>query len=252
MKAVSFFAFDDNILIVPFFSGEMTMNIRLAIADEHTIIRRGVLSMIMNMPALSGDMLSRSEFSVVGDTSSPSGLLTLLSSQEVDILFLGFSLATWKSPNPISGMDGVLLIKWLNRKYPQLKIVVLSPYKNTQLIRMTLEAGARAYISRDTCEKTLSRALSSVMNGEVYIERELMNSLFQAGKQAEQELSPREIDVLRMLCKGLNLTEIAQQMHLSNKTVSAHKLRAMEKMGVSSDCQLYCLLAKTQMFDIAI
>jgi two-component system, NarL family, captular synthesis response regulator RcsB len=228
------------------------MNVHIAIADEHTIIRRGVLSMITNMPALAGDTFSRTAFTVTGDTASPSGLMTLLANQRVDVLFLGFSLATWKSPNPISGMDGVLLIKWLSRKYPQLKMVVLSPYKNTQLIRMSLEAGAKAYISRDTCEKTLSRALSSVINGEVYIERELMNSLFQTGKQTGQELSPREIDVLRMLCKGLNLTEIAQQMHLSNKTVSAHKLRAMEKLGVNSDCQLYCLLAKTQMFDIAI
>ncbi len=228
------------------------MSARIAIADEHTIIRRGVMSMIMNMPSLSSDSLARTAFTVIGDTASPSELLTLLSDQTVDILFLGFSLATRASPNPISGMDGVPLIKWLNRKYPQLKMVVLSPYKNTQLIRMTLKAGAKAYISRDTCEKTLSRALSSVMNGEVYIERELMNALFQAEKQTGQELSPREIDVLRMLCKGLNLTEIAQQMHLSNKTVSAHKLRAMEKLGVNNDCQLYCLLAKTQMFDIAI
>ena len=82
---------------------------------------------------------------------------------------------------------------------------------------MSLEAGAKAYISRDTCEKTLSRTLTSVINGEVYIERELMHSLFQTGAQTEQELSPREIDVLRMLCKGMSLTEIARQLHLSNK-----------------------------------
>lgn len=228
------------------------MSINIAIAHEHTIIRRGVMSMIMNMPSLPNESLSRPDITVTGDTASPSGLLSLLAQQAVDILFLGFSLATSPSPNPISGMDGVLLIKWLNRKYPKLKMIVLSPYKNTQLIRMTLEAGAKAYISRDTCEKTLGRTLSSVMNGEVYIERELMHSLFQANNQAGQELSPREIDVLRMLCRGMNLTQIAQQMNLSNKTVSAHKLRAMEKLNVNNDCQLYCLLAKTQMFDIAI
>lgn len=228
------------------------MKIRIAIADEHTIIRRGVLSMIMNMPSLSSDGNVRPEFSVLGDTASPSELMTLLSHQTIDILFLGFSLATSQSPNPLNGMDGVPLIKWLSRKYPLLKIVVISPYKNTQLVRMTLEAGAKAYISRDTCEKTLSRALAAVINGEVYIERLLMHSLFRSGAQTEQDLSPREIDVLRMLCKGMSLTEIARQLHLSNKTISAHKLRAMEKMGVSSDCQLYCLLAKTQMFDIAI
>jgi len=228
------------------------MSINIAIAHEHTIIRRGVMSMIMNAPALPSDSFSRPEIKVTGDTASPSGLMSLLTEQTVDILFLGFSLATTPGPNPISGMDGVLLIKWLNRKYPKLKMIVLSPYKNTQLIRMTLEAGAKAYISRDTCEKTLSRTLSSVINDEVYIERELMNALFQNNHQASRELSPREIDVLRMMCQGLNLTQIAQQMNLSNKTVSAHKLRAMEKLNVSNDCQLYCVLAKTQAFDIAI
>jgi two-component system capsular synthesis response regulator RcsB len=228
------------------------MKIRIAIADEHTLIRRGILSMIANMPSFLGNGAEQTEYVITGDTASPSELLTQLASQPVDILFLGFSLATHQSANPLSGMDGVMLIKWISRKYPQLKIIVLSPYKNAQLIRMALEAGAKAYISRDTCEKTLNRALSSVVNGEVYIERDLMSSLFHSGKATNQELSPREIDVLRMLCKGLSLTEIAQQMHLSNKTVSAHKLRAMEKFGVNSDCQLYCLLAKTQMFDIAI
>lgn len=228
------------------------MSINIAIAHEHTIIRRGVMSMIMNTPALPSESFSRPEIKVAGDTASPSGLMSLLAQQTIDILFLGFSLATSPGPNPISGMDGVLLIKWLNRKYPKLKMIVLSPYKNTQLIRMTLEAGAKAYISRDTCEKTLSRTLSSVINDEVYIERELMNSLFQTNNQSDRELSPREIDVLRMMCQGLNLTQIAQQMNLSNKTVSAHKLRAMEKLNVSNDCQLYCVLAKTQAFDIAI
>ncbi|WP_313654386.1 response regulator transcription factor [Pantoea sp.] len=228
------------------------MSINIAIAHEHTIIRRGVMSMIMNTPALPSESFSRPVINIAGDTASPSDLVSLLTQQNIDILFLGFSLATSPGPNPISGMDGVLLIKWLSRKFPKLKIIVLSPYKNTQLIRMTLEAGAKAYISRDTCEKTLSRTLSSVINDEVYIERELMNALFQNNSQADQELSPREIDVLRMMCQGLNLTQIAQQMNLSNKTVSAHKLRAMEKLNVSNDCQLYCVLAKTQAFDIAI
>ncbi|QLR43351.1 response regulator transcription factor [Enterobacter sp. RHBSTW-00994] len=228
------------------------MEVRIAIADEYTLIRRGVLSMIMNIPATTKSTYTDTKFTVTGDASTPTELLVLLSKNAIDILFLGFSLATYQSPNPLSGMDGVLLIKWLNHKYPKLKIVVLSPYKNKLLVRMAMEAGAKAYISRDICEKTLWRTLISVTNDEVYIERELMNSLFRNTKQDNQELTPREIDVLRMLCKGLNLTDIAQQMHLSNKTVSAHKLRAMEKLGVQSDCQLYCLMAKMQMFDIAI
>jgi two-component system, NarL family, captular synthesis response regulator RcsB len=230
------------------------MKARIVIADEHTIIRRGVMSMITNMLPAANESLEKPDFTVLGDTASPSELMSLLSHNQVDILFLGFSLSTHLSQNPISGMDGVSLIKWISRKYPAMKIVVISPFKNTLLIRMALEAGAKGYISRDTCEKTLLRTLNSVLNGEVYIERELMDSMFRRDNHAMggAELSPREIDVLRMLCKGLSLTDISVQMNLSNKTVSAHKLRAMDKLGVKSDCQLYCLMAKTQMFDIAI
>ena len=228
------------------------MRVRIAIAGEHTLIRRGVLSMIMNMSVTPHHSMTPVKFSVVGDSALPSDILELLSQKKIDILFLGFSQTTDISTNPLKGMDGIRLIKWLSQKYPEVKIVVLSPYKNTQLVRLALELGVKAYISRDTCEKTLQRMLTAVINDEVYIERELMNSLFCNDNIRSPELSPREIDVLRMLCKGLNLMEIATQLHLSNKTVSAHKIRAMDKLGVNSDCQLYCLIAKTQMFDIII
>ena len=58
--------------------------------------------------------------------------------------------------------------------------------------------------------------------------------------------------MLRLICNGLNLKEIAQHMHLSIKTVSAHKIRAMEKLDVQNDCQLYSLIIKNQIFDIRI
>ena len=181
------------------------MKAKIVIADEHTIIRRGVMSMIANMHSADSMNPERRDFTVLGDTDSPSKLMTLLTKNEIDILFLGFSLLTRTSQNPLSGMDGVPLIKWIMCKYPTLKIIVLSPFKNKQLVQMTLEAGAKAYISRDTCEITLDRALNAVMNGESYIERDLMESLFRR-EMSGQELTPREIDVLRMLCKGLSLT----------------------------------------------
>ncbi|WP_336768939.1 response regulator transcription factor [Pantoea endophytica] len=225
------------------------MSVNILIADEHTLIRRGIASMINSLSASAMDGVS---YNVIGDTDSPTELLTLLSGQRVDVLFLGFSLNTRRTQSPVSELDGTALVKWLARKYPETRIVVLSPYRNTNIIRMTLEAGARGYISRDTCERMLARAIVTVLDDEVYIERGLMDSLFRRDTLAGQELTARENDVLRMLCRGLSLTAISGKLHLSNKTVSAHKLRAMEKLGVQSDCQLYCLLARTRMFDIAI
>ncbi|AFI89659.1 response regulator transcription factor [Pectobacterium parmentieri] len=227
------------------------MSINIVIADEHTIIRRGIVSMIHHMP--SGEYsMDKISFNVVGDTDSVSEIVTMLSQHRVDILFLGFSLKMKKSQNPISELDGVSLVKWLARKFPDTRIVVLSQYRNRNIIHQVLLDGAVGYISRGTCEKTLWRTIVAVSHGETYIERGLMDSLFRGNSLNDQELTLRENDVLRMLCRGLSLTDISRKMNLSNKTISAHKLKAMDKLGVKSDCQLYCLLSQTRMFDITI
>jgi len=226
------------------------MTINIVVADEHTIIRRGVVSMIHNMPTMDMSM-SGINLNIAGDTDSPNELYNLLLKEKIDILFLGYSLRTKKSQNPISELDGTSLIKWLTKKFPDTRIVVMSPYRNRNIIRQVLQDGAVGYISRETCERTLWRTVSAVHNGETYIERGLIDTLFR-GSLTEEELTLRENDVLRMLCRGLSLTAISSKLNLSNKTVSAHKLKAMEKLGVKTDCQLYCLLSQTQMFDITI
>lgn len=223
----------------------------VVIADEHRIIRRGVMSMVNGMSSMNS-IHTGVDFSVVGEAATAPDLVRMISQNQVDLLFMGFSLAIEPGPAPLNNMDGISLIKWLCREHPELNIVVLSPYKNHNIIKQVLKSGAKGYLSRDTCEKTISRALAAVANGEVYVERQLMRSLFVQDKNNNAELSPRETDVLRMLCKGLTLSDISKMMHLSNKTVSAHKLRAMTKLGVSSDCQLYSLISTTKMFDISL
>lgn len=209
------------------------MSVNILIADEHTFIRRGILFMINAISATSVGMDDNDIVcNVIGNTGSPAALASLLAQNRVDILFLGFSLSALRTQSPLSELDGIALIKWLGCRFPQTRIVVHSPYPNPNIVRMALEAGARGYISRDTCEHLLWRAISAVLNGEVYIERSLMDSLFRRNTPAGQELTSRENEVLRMLCQGLSLTAISAKMNLSNKTVSAHKIHAMEKLGV--------------------
>jgi two-component system capsular synthesis response regulator RcsB len=229
------------------------MTINIAIATEQKLIRCGIKSMIGNMHGGQlGSSENNSHFNVVGDISTPSELISLLAKNSVDLLLLGYSLNTHDngSNNPLTSMDGYALTKWLISKYPQLKIIIISPYKHTSLIRMMLELGVAGYISMDVSEKTLERVITAVLNNEVYVERHLMKTLFNSQEQDTADITAKESEVLRLLCKGLSLTRIALRMNLSIKTVSAHKLRAMSKLGVNSDCQLYCLLTKTRLFDI--
>ncbi len=228
------------------------MAVKIAIADEHTIIRRGVYAMMMDQQSFSSGSEAQSSFSLTGEVASTAELLALLEQQTPDILLLGYTLTASRQQSPQSNLDGLALLKWLKQHYPALKVIVLSSYKNPLLVRLALEAGAKGYLSRSICEKMLHDTLKAVNDGEVYVDPSLMHTLFSADIRATESLSARETDVLRLLCKGLSLTTISMRMHLSIKTVSAHKIRAMEKLGVKNDCQLYCLLARSRMFDIAI
>ncbi|HDX4049438.1 TPA: response regulator transcription factor [Enterobacter soli] len=220
---------------------------KIVIADEHPLIRRGVRAMIEGIGISFAGSGSVPAFSPAGETGSTDALLTLLAENTPDILLLGYTLNTAQRQGLSSDRDGLALVRGLHQKYPTLNIILLSPFKSPQLIRLAIEAGAKAYVSHSLGEKTLRNALICVMKGEIYIEPALMKGIL----QSEASLSAREIDVLRLLCKGGNLTDVSRQMHLSIKTVSAHKIRAMEKLQVKNDCQLYGLLARTRMFDIA-
>ncbi len=224
------------------------MDIKIVIAEESSLIRRGLSSMMqaLSLPAFGMNQ----QCILAGEAASSAELQSLLGQHHPDIVILGYSLTTSLSRAPLAAMDGLKLLRWLNQTYPALNVILLSPYANATLIRQALKEGARSYLSRDINEKTLSQAIATVLKGEIYIESQLVNMLFRHEKTDVEKLSPREIDVLRLICNGLNLKEIAHHMHLSIKTVSAHKVRAMEKLDVKNDCQLYSLIIKNQMFDI--
>lgn len=224
------------------------MDIKIVIAEESSLIRRGLSSMMqaLSLPAFGMNQ----QCILAGEAASSAELQSLLGQHHPDIAILGYSLTTSLSRAPLAAMDGLKLLRWLNQTYPALNVILLSPYANATLIRQALKEGARSYLSRDINEKTLSQAIATVLKGEIYIESQLVNMLFRHEKTDVEKLSPREIDVLRLICNGLNLKEIAHHMHLSIKTVSAHKVRAMEKLDVKNDCQLYSLIIKNQMFDI--
>jgi len=224
------------------------MSINIVVAEELQLVRKGICCLINKMVNLNAGSSPALPPHVV-DTGSPGELVTLLAANRIDLLILGYSLNTQASGKPISTLDGYGLIKWLARKYPLLKIIVISPYKHSAIMRAILDMGAAGYITMNSCEKTLEQAIVAVMNNDIYVENGLMKALFKGGDLSGKEMSLREMEVLRLLLKGLSFNDIAEQMNLSPKTVSAHKLRAMSKLEVHSDCELYCLLTQIRLFN---
>lgn len=225
------------------------MHINIVVADEFQLVRKGIVSLIGNMYGIER-LENKSSFNILADVATPNELVNILASNPVDLLILGYSLRTQDNNNPIAALDGYALIKWLTLKYPELKIIAISPYQHPQLVRKVLELGVVGYISLNVSEKVLERAILSAVNNEVYVEKGMMKTLFKGGDLNGKPVSLREMEVLRLLCQGHNLTSIASRMNLSVKTVSAHKLRAMGKLDVTSDGQLFFLLAETRLFNL--
>ncbi|MGB9130793.1 MAG: response regulator transcription factor [Thiobacillus sp.] len=198
--------------------------IRILIADDHSIVRQG----LKTIASLVDDIL------VVGEAVSGGQVLDCLAEKEVDIIVLDMSMP---------GVSGVNLIARIRAMSPDLPILVLSMHNEPQIARRALKAGADGYLTKDNEPETLLGAIRKVAAGGRFIDPVLAEHMaFEAGGTGtgfpHEQLSKREFEILRLLAKGKNLNEIADELAISNKTVSTHKMRLMQKMNFNSNTEL--------------
>ncbi|MGY2199396.1 response regulator [Pseudomonas gingeri] len=203
--------------------------IRLMVADDHRIMREGLKQLF----ALVKD------FCVVAEAENGAQVLDLLRHTEIDMLLLDMTMP---------GSSGEDLIGRIHAHYPKLPILILSMHNEAHIAQRALRAGASGYMTKDHDPETLLAAIRKVSNGGRYLDPELAEqiALQSSGLSPEnpsQALSTREFQILRMLAQGLSVNQIAEQLVISNKTVSTHKTRLMEKMcfATSTDLVRYAL-----------
>lgn len=198
--------------------------IRLIIADDHTILRSGLKQLF----ATVGDV------EVVGEASSGSELLQLLDIQQVELLLLDLSMP---------GSNGIQLIFQLKQAHPELRILVLSMHDELPVAKRALNVGAMGFITKGCGPETLLAAARKVAAGRRYIdpsfaEQLMFDHAFSDSTALHEKLSTRELQVLTLLTGGKSVNEIADELLISNKTVSTHKSRLMEKLGIRSNAEL--------------
>jgi len=198
--------------------------VRLLIADDHTIMREGLKRLF----ALAQDV------EVVGEAENGAQLLDRLRDDGIDLLLLDMSMP---------GISGEDLIARIHAHYPALPILVLSMHNETQIAQRALRAGARGYLTKDRDPETLLAAIHRVAAGQRFIDPGLAEQMALEASGVGQcadhaALSDREFQVLRLIAAGLSVNAIADQLAISNKTVSTHKTRMMEKMGFSSNADI--------------
>jgi DNA-binding NarL/FixJ family response regulator len=196
---------------------------RILIADDHTIVRKGLKQILT-------EGMRNVEF---GESSNASETLTLVK-KKFDLLILDLSMP---------GRSGLDLLKDVKVQSPKLPILVLSMYPEDQYALRVIKAGAMGYLTKDSAPEELVTAVSKILNGGKYISAALSDQLIdqvQRPKQGEdyEQLSDREFQVLKLIASGKTATEIAEALSLSVKTVSTYRTRILEKLHLSSNAEL--------------
>lgn len=223
------------------------MSKRIIIADKNALVRRGLSAILQNIIPTG-----KYAFSLEGETDTASELNAMLKAAPADILLIGFRLKKSDSWSPLNELEGSRLIKYLKKTWPNMAIVVITPYLNPHIYCMIRNAGAQALITHDNNEQDLNALFQSFSQDNRHGKQRLLSPVCRSLYPGELLLTPRETDVLNMLCQGMSGKEIAEKTKLSPKTISTQKKNAMFKLNVKNDPQLYFLLAKTQLFELTL
>lgn len=207
--------------------------IRILIADDHSVVRRGVLQILGLAP----------ELKVVAEAVDGNEVLARLAEQPVDVLVTDISMP---------GTSAIELITRLRAEYPRLAILVHSMHNEGAVAARLLRAGATGYVTKDGDPATLLAAVRSVAAGERYLDARLAAKLMMSQEASRERplhelLSKREQEVLDMVLAGQSLCRIAEALALSPKTVSSHKARIMRKLRLQSNADLVRYAVQNQL-----
>ena len=198
-------------------------SIRLVIADDHPLFRRG----LKNAIAETGDI------KVACEANNGDELLSLIKENKFDMVLLDIAMP---------GKSGLDLLKQLKSEYPKLPILVLSVYPEEQYAVRFIKAGASGYLTKESASEKLVEAIRKVTDGGKYasqmITEKLAFDFSNSEKPLHETLSDREYQVFGMISVGKSLTEIGKDLSLSVKTISTHRTRILEKMKMKKNAEL--------------
>lgn len=209
--------------------------IRIVIADDHAIVRAGLKQMFAIMP----------DMEVIAEAVDGESLLETLRHNRNDIVLLDLNMP---------GVSGPDLIARLRAHWPKQPVLVLSMHDTAQIASRALKAGADGYVTKDSEPEVLLAAIRKVAAGGRFISSEVAQKMALLATASgdllpHNTLSDREFDVFKGLIKGLAVNDIAELLHISNKTVSTHKARLLEKMQISSVAELTRYAVDHQLLD---
>ncbi len=200
---------------------------RILVVDDHPIVRQG-LTLMVNREA---------DLVVCGEAEDATGAVLVVASARPDILIVDISL---------NGPDGLDLLKNIRATHPTLPVLVLSMHDELIYAERALRAGANGYIMKQEATEKVLVAIRRILNGEIYVSDRVANKLLQhyitgtgtLRNSTISDLSDRELEVFRLIGEGHGTRQIAEELHLSIKTVESYQAHIKEKLSLRSAREL--------------
>jgi DNA-binding NarL/FixJ family response regulator len=205
--------------------------IKLLIVDDHKIIINGIRAMLENLP----------DIQIIGEAYNGREAIEFVNKHSVDLVIMDI-----KMPE----VNGIEATKAILSAYPNIKVLALSMFDDNLYISNMLQAGASGYILKNTDKQELITAIQKVAEGETYFSRKVTSVVMQtfisknvASGRGNAEIKPeeltyREIEILKLIAQQLTNQKIAEQLQISPRTVHSHRRNLMQKIGVKNTAGL--------------
>ena len=198
--------------------------IRVIIVDDHTIVRKGIKQLLEDTD----------DIRIEGEAANASEMFRALEETSYDVILLDIALP---------GRSGVEALKQLKEFYPNIPVLILSMYPEEQYALRVMKAGASGYLTKENDPEEMVNAIRNATKGKKYISTSLAETLAnhfyeRNEKPGYKNLSDREFEVLQHIASGRPLTEIADQLSLSVKTISTYRSRVLKKLGLKNNSDI--------------
>jgi DNA-binding NarL/FixJ family response regulator len=194
------------------------MTIRVAVVDDHTLVRAGIVALLLEIPGVE----------VVAEGADGAAARRLVSEHHPDILFLDLAMPG------VSGLDALTDI---HGAQSGVKVIVLSMHDSEEYVLRALRDGASGYLLKDVAPQELAQAIHAVMRGETWLSRPVSEKVIhgyiaRAAEKPGELLTERQVEVLTLIAEGLGTREIAERLGVSIKTIETYRAQLMSRLDI--------------------
>jgi len=199
----------------------MSERTRVLLADDHTLVRAGLRKILESNAAIE----------VVGEVANGADALTRLSAGGIDVVVLDLTMP---------GMDGLEALRHIETEHPEVKVLVLTMHADSEHAVRAIRDGAEGYLLKDSAADDLVAGVEAVMAGRAYYSEPVQRALSEMVRSGTTQQRPtdllteRELEVLKLVARGLSTKEIASRLDISGRTVETHRANLMRKLALKS------------------